>query len=456
MDETWGHKETILSVFLSSPCDVANERDAVDRVIDDINRSVGDKLSISLRLKRWERFRPRGENVMAPIERQLKNCDLFIMIFSRRFGCAPAPGTLYSSGTEQEYELAAKLHDSSPGGRPELFVYFRKFIDQTALEDPGPQLAKVLAFKKRIEKTRFYKEYHSPETFPFELKDHLIDWLLEVAGQMHFDKEMDRKRTLLSQFFRLGSSPGERPSALMVYPSASKLRGDIKVGGDPTHLLPYMVAEDFQAIHKLSKCLSIAGCDRVHACTENSYDPNHHRVHNKVFVCRRNMAAAQHLRDLPTSRFRLTSRSEGDTEVPYLVWRSEQEKEIDVESPQALYLQMQRTKDAEWITEPGRCVSVDFAILARFWKEREGVSETYVAGIRGLGTWGAAWYLDQSWQDMAARVKPDADYQALLRVTYRDHRIAKVEDVSARDSSFFRKEMEKSTILATLTELRPL
>jgi hypothetical protein len=61
----------------------------------------------------------------------------------------------------------------------------------------------------------------------------------------------------------------------------------------------------------------------------------------------------------------------------------------------------------------------------------------FVAGIRGLGTWGAGWYIDRCPDELerlaeAARETKNGDIQVLLEVTFSNYRIVEVEDVSSK------------------------
>jgi hypothetical protein len=106
-------------------------------------------------------------------------------------------------------------------------------------------------------------------------------------------------------------------------------------------------------------------------------------------------------------------------------------------------------------------VAVDFAVLARFPDANAAANHAlgdlkafFIMGIRGLGTWGAAWYLDWRSMDLANRLPPkeDVTYQALLKVEYWDYRVREVTDVSEENQAFFDREMAPETIQKTLEE----
>ncbi len=463
--DTWGSTERCLQVFIASPSDVQFERNSVSGVIEEINRTLGQKIGLSLRIRLWEKFRPRGENVMDFIERQLKDCDLFVMIFSRKFGSSPSPNSNFFAGTEQEYDIASKLRDASGKRRPEIFTYFKRLLDNELLQDAGPQLAKVLEFKQRIQNSVFYREYTSAEMFPLELKDHLTEWMLDISQTLKFDEAIDYKRTILRKFFRLGAPQNRDPSALILFPGirlrfprvgrSEKLlrRRLLKSFDDITHLLPYMVLEDFQAIQKITKCLSIAGCDSVRSITTDVYQEHADREKNKLFICvPRSPVANDHLKNIANSGFEI--KDANNRRKRKLIWENSTGK-VEVKSPQSLFLKLQRAGDQNWRDNPGKCICVDFAVVARYPNPHANaevgeLSDLFFFGLRGLGTWGAAWYIDHRYDILAKRPIDLPNCRALLKVTFADNGIDDVVDVSECDQNFFDQQNSEDFIKANI------
>ena len=73
------------------------------------------------------------------------------------------------------------------------------------------------------------------------------------------------------------------------------------------------------------------------------------------------------------------------------------------------------------------------------------VKEFYIAGIHGLGTWGAACYLDRNYNTF--NFDADEDIQLLLEVTYENGVVKDVIDVSDKDESYFQKENDLETVM---------
>ena len=96
-------------MIVVSPGDVAAERDAVELVIDDLNRRVAPANGCQLSLWRWETDARPGLHLEGPQglidERmQIADADIVVGIFWKRFG---TPTGDAQSGTEHELRKAS-------------------------------------------------------------------------------------------------------------------------------------------------------------------------------------------------------------------------------------------------------------------------------------------------------------------------------------------------------------
>jgi hypothetical protein len=461
-DINWGQEGKILNVFISSPDDVQQEREIVNDVLLEINRSIGTWCGMTLQSRMWENFVATAEKPLESIKGQLRNCDLFIMIFSRKFGkSVQLSDGEYHSGTQEEYLAALELREQQKKKRPEIHAYFKKVSDPETLEDPGPELQKILKFKREIQQTLFYKEYLSTEAFRPLVKDNITEWLCSVVREMGTDVTKDRKRSALRKFFDLGTIPGKATAARIIYPPLS--HHDNAPKWDATHLLPYMVLEDFQAVNKITKILSMLGYEDVLAVTEDVYKQQlHDRCVNKIFLClprySRNKVAAEYLTHFSEKNFQIEDTQEyiGQREhhVHFIRWKLDDGSVINVNSPQSKYLWNQRKEqESNWYHHAGTCFSVDFAVLAKFQDRTMdslvGAIDSkayFLFGIRGLGTWGAAWYIDHQYDNLIRHLNSVETHQQLLRVEFQNHRITKVEDVSKNTQDYFLEQNDDDYI----------
>src|SRR6185295_7066371 len=94
------------------------------------------------------------------------------------------PSGKYSSGTEEEFEIAYERFKET--GRPHLLLYFRA-VPQDMMADPGDQLQKVIKFRTRIEVERvgLFKTYETPDQWKDLLLRHVSEWLYnKISGTL--------------------------------------------------------------------------------------------------------------------------------------------------------------------------------------------------------------------------------------------------------------------------------
>src|SRR5690349_22389526 len=94
-----------LSVFVASPNDVREERDRIQRVVEEFNLGIAKAQGLILELIRWEThaWPDIGDDAQDVINRQIPIPDIFIGILWKRFG---TPTKRADSGTQEEFERA--------------------------------------------------------------------------------------------------------------------------------------------------------------------------------------------------------------------------------------------------------------------------------------------------------------------------------------------------------------
>jgi formylglycine-generating enzyme required for sulfatase activity len=171
----------LIRIFVSSPGDVQAERDLLETVVAQIDRSDGDRLGVALRTFRWEKdvvpkIGPRPQHV---VDDQTPPCDIYLGIMASRFG---TPTASYGSGTEQEFYDAIKRWGKC--GKPWILFYFHKDPPVPRTVEEGRQFLKVLDFKARLDKMGITAEYDSVKTgehsFMFKVTHHLRDIIYQL------------------------------------------------------------------------------------------------------------------------------------------------------------------------------------------------------------------------------------------------------------------------------------
>ena len=162
-----------ISVFIASPNDLSGERRVFKQTIELLNGGFGDGADVEFIPLGWEdTLATTGRRSQGVINREVDKCDVFILALFRRWGQEAPDAHPYTSYTEEEFHRALERWRATK--TPEIFVLFKQ-VDVASTADPGPQLQKVLAFRKELEDTRLvlYRTFENEKAFGDEIDKHL-------------------------------------------------------------------------------------------------------------------------------------------------------------------------------------------------------------------------------------------------------------------------------------------
>jgi hypothetical protein len=141
-----------IKVFIASPGDLAVERRAFKDVVDELNQGYGRGAHVTFEPLGWEdalsTVRRRAQSV---INQDIDACDVFVLVMWKRWGQEAPDAKPLSSYTEEEFYRALARFEKD--GKPTILVFF-KHVDPSQMADASPQLAQVLAFRRKLEQTR--------------------------------------------------------------------------------------------------------------------------------------------------------------------------------------------------------------------------------------------------------------------------------------------------------------
>jgi tetratricopeptide (TPR) repeat protein len=215
---------SLIRAFVASPGDLNAERDRFRRVIEEVNRIKAETLSIHIMPLGWEDTLPGKGRPQELINQDIESCDIFVLLLWKRWG---SPSGEYSSGTEEEFELARRLNEDQ-NGKPYILLYF-KTIPDDMLADPGPQLRQTLSFRSRIEQERsfFYSSFDSEEEWENKFRDHLCRWLdkqpaLDIPpARIEFPPGIERRIRGLEEGLKSISASNEASQSRLAYVAAA-------------------------------------------------------------------------------------------------------------------------------------------------------------------------------------------------------------------------------------------
>jgi hypothetical protein len=169
-----------LRVFIASPSDLGDERRALREVVDEINDIYSPETSWRIELLAWEETLPGRGRPQALINSDLDKADLFIGCLWQRMGSpASVGGTL--TGFEEEFHRAAERSEKT--GTPEMWLLFKE-VPQGPRADPGPQLQKVLNFRREQteKKQLLYKAFSTTDDWSRIMRQCLQRQLLRLVN----------------------------------------------------------------------------------------------------------------------------------------------------------------------------------------------------------------------------------------------------------------------------------
>ena len=196
-----------IRIFISSPGDVAEERELARRVIVQLQKSYAGRLELKPIL--WEDLPLTADmSFQQGIDLVLSGehgADIAVFILWSRLGSPlggltrRADGSQYRSGTEREFDLMLKAREQSGGKKPQILAYVRD--DEAGFRErilkESPDLLKGLAEQRDLARQfitehfhdqstgtnlRAYHSFREPVMFAQRLRTHLQDMLDEAAG----------------------------------------------------------------------------------------------------------------------------------------------------------------------------------------------------------------------------------------------------------------------------------
>jgi hypothetical protein len=169
-----------IRVFVSSPNEVKAERDLLDGVVDEINRTIGETSSFVLQLFMWERNQI-DQTPQDVFDSQMSRCEIYLGILRTRFG---TPTGNYGSGTEQEFRAVFERFKSQ--GKPWISFYFYNGPVELRTQEEREQYDKVCKFRDELERESVvgrYKRLRGRDAFVEQVRANLIKLAQQFADE---------------------------------------------------------------------------------------------------------------------------------------------------------------------------------------------------------------------------------------------------------------------------------
>ena len=171
----------MLKLFLSSPSDMSEEREIVERVVQELNELWGSRLGILFELLRWETIAVPGfgDDPQDVINESIPDdYQLFIGLMWTRFG---TPTGRFGSGTEEEFYQAYNRWKDDRNAVRIMFYFKNSPIPPFSLD--ADQLADVKNFKRTLgDLGGLYWTFETPNDFESDVRRHLTRFIQDYRA----------------------------------------------------------------------------------------------------------------------------------------------------------------------------------------------------------------------------------------------------------------------------------
>jgi hypothetical protein len=151
----------IIRLLLSSPGDVAEERERVARAVFRFNQDEVDEHGLFIKLVRWEDMVPQiGPKAQTVINKQIGHYHMFCGIMWNRFG---TPTEIAASGTKEEFDGAVTCWEKD--GRPWITFYFCDRPANFTTPDQLDQKRLVLEFRSHLNDKGIVRPFLTAQEF---------------------------------------------------------------------------------------------------------------------------------------------------------------------------------------------------------------------------------------------------------------------------------------------------
>jgi TIR domain-containing protein/uncharacterized protein DUF4062 len=165
-------------VFVASPSGLEQERAVFYKTLTEFNETEGIQSGIYFAPIGWELTLAGMGRPQQLINQEIETADFFVLLMADRYG-SPTGRSSFRSGTEEELAIASKLLES--GALRDIAVFF-KDLPRSSLDDPGPQLRKVIDFRRKLEEEKklLYGTFDSENALARSLRKLLQGWARQV------------------------------------------------------------------------------------------------------------------------------------------------------------------------------------------------------------------------------------------------------------------------------------
>ncbi len=168
-------------VFVANPGGLEAERRAFREALREWNEMFSLDRGIAFYPIGWEDTLPGKGRPQSLINDDVRKCDFLLLLLWDRWGTPPGGDGSYTSGTEEEFNIANECIDDASMPMRQIVVLF-KSVEVRQLSDPGEQFKKVLDFKRRLEEEKLFLfgTFDTTDEFAKLLQRQLWAWFSDL------------------------------------------------------------------------------------------------------------------------------------------------------------------------------------------------------------------------------------------------------------------------------------
>ncbi len=142
---------SIYKIFFASPRGFDSERSKFKKVIEDYNTYELANSGMRFEAVGWDIVVPTMGQPQEKINELIKKCDYFVLLLHDKWGSSTPTSNQYYSASHEEIHLASKCCGDENLFMRDIALFF-KSVPEAQLSDPGPELKKIIEFRKERER----------------------------------------------------------------------------------------------------------------------------------------------------------------------------------------------------------------------------------------------------------------------------------------------------------------
>jgi hypothetical protein len=161
----------VLRIVVASPGDVARERDLVEQIVQELNRTTAADRRLLLQVNRWETDSYPGLHLGGPqgicdAVLRIEDCDVLVGIFWTRIGTLKKE----QDETSTQHEIKGAISEWSKRGSPDVMLFFNNAPPRLRSASERRQWMLLAEYREQLSGEGLLWDYEGAENFEKEFR----------------------------------------------------------------------------------------------------------------------------------------------------------------------------------------------------------------------------------------------------------------------------------------------